>query len=161
MGTKLGRALLTSGLAVALATGMAVIAGSGVRRPGHRLPDAVPVRQEWTGTTRASHSPSSKAVDCNRADDLGDQVVSAAPGVVTTAEPNGHERLRAVRRVEHGNGENTLYAHLTTVLVKVGQRLDQGTLLGTVGETGNATGPHLHFEERSTAGGRSRRSSTR
>ena len=55
-------------------------------------------------------------------------------------------------RVEHENGENTIYAHLTTVVVKLGQRLDQGALLGTVGETGNATGPHLHFEERSTAG---------
>ena len=111
-----------------------------------------PCGQEWTGTTRANHSPSSKAIDWNRPDDLGDQVVAAAPGVVTRAEPKGNSGYGHYVRVEHENGENTIYAHLTSVVVKVGQRLDQGALLGTVGETGNATGPHLHFEERSSSG---------
>jgi len=49
--------------------------------------------------------------------------------------------------VDHGNGESTLYAHLDTVLVTVGQVVSAGTQLGTVGATGNASGAHLHFEE--------------
>jgi hypothetical protein len=149
MGTSPRRALLTSGLAAALGLVVAVPAYA-VPATGFQMP--FPCGQEWTGSTRASHSPSSKAVDWNRPDDLGDQVVSAAPGVVTTAEPKGKSGYGHYVRVEHENGENTIYAHLTTVVVKVGQRLDQGALLGAVGETGNATGPHLHFEERSSAG---------
>jgi hypothetical protein len=153
MGTKPGRALLTGGLAVALATGVGVVAsGPAYAAPATEFRMPFPCGQEWAGSTRASHSPSSKAVDWNRPDDLGDQVVSAAPGVVTTAEPKGKSGYGHYVRVEHVNGENTIYAHLTTVVVKVGQRLDQGALLGTVGETGNATGPHLHFEERSSSG---------
>src|SRR5262245_14866509 len=74
-----------------------------------------PCGQAWTGTTRASHSPSSRAVDWNRPDDLGDQVVAAASGVVTTAEPRGTSGYGHYVRVTHGNGESTLYAHLTTV----------------------------------------------
>ena len=50
--------------------------------------------------------------------------------------------------VDHGNGESSLYAHLDSVLVTVGQVVQAGTQLGTVGDTGNSSGPHLHFEER-------------
>jgi hypothetical protein len=107
-----------------------------------------PCTQSWTGTTRASHSPSSKAVDWNRPDDVGDAVVAAAPGVVTTAVPNGTRGYGRYVVIDHGNGESSLYAHLQIVNVGVGQPVDQGTLLGLVGDTGNATGPHLHFEER-------------
>ncbi len=107
-----------------------------------------PCSQSWTGTTRASHSPSSKAIDWNRPDDVGDPVVAAAPGVVTTAVPDGKRGYGRYVVVDHGNGETSLYAHLQTVNVGVGQRVDQGSLIGLVGSTGNSTGPHLHFEER-------------
>ena len=50
--------------------------------------------------------------------------------------------------VDHGNGESTLYAHLASVTVAVGQRVDQGMLLGSVGNTGNSRGAHLHFEQK-------------
>jgi murein DD-endopeptidase MepM/ murein hydrolase activator NlpD len=46
----------------------------------------------------------------------------------------------------HHNGVTTYYAHLSQILVVVGQRLSEGDTLGRVGHTGNATGPHLHFE---------------
>ncbi|MFM9735858.1 M23 family metallopeptidase, partial [Streptomyces niveiscabiei] len=72
-----------------------------------------------------------------------------AAGIVTTAVPNGTRGYGRYVVIDHGNGESTLYAHLSTVALGVGQVVDQGALVGTVGETGNATGPHLHFEERS------------
>ncbi len=107
-----------------------------------------PCSEAWTGTTRPGHSPSVYSVDWNRTDDIGDPVVAAAAGIVTTAEPSGTRGYGHYVVIDHGNGESSLYGHMTTVTVGVGQMVDQGTLVGTVGETGNATGPHLHFEER-------------
>ena len=50
--------------------------------------------------------------------------------------------------IAHAGGFNTLYGHLSTALVKVGQTVTQGTVVGLEGSTGNSTGPHLHFELR-------------
>lgn len=50
--------------------------------------------------------------------------------------------------IDHKNGYYTFYAHLDNILVKVGQSVLAGTQIGTVGQTGNVTGPHLHFEVR-------------
>ena len=109
-----------------------------------------PCNEVWTGSTRAGHSPSIRAVDFNYpGGDLGKPVVAAAPGTVVTAVvgPNKPSYGQYVV-IDHGNDESTLYAHLDSVLVTVGQVVQAGTQLGTVGETGNASGPHLHFEER-------------
>lgn len=49
-------------------------------------------------------------------------------------------------RLLHAGGDETLYAHLQYIFVHEGQTVSQGQMLGTVGQTGDATGPHLHFE---------------
>lgn len=141
-------AALTGAVAgVSLTTAPALGSSSGqAPDAGYEMP--FPCGQSWTGTTRASHSPSSKAIDWNRPDDVDDPVVAAAPGVVTTADTNGRSGYGRWVRIDHGNGESTVYAHLSSVVVKVGQSVDQGGLIGTLGTTGNSSGPHLHFEER-------------
>lgn len=50
--------------------------------------------------------------------------------------------------IDHGKGFASLYGHLGEITVEVGQRLPAGTLIGRVGSSGMATGPHLHFEWR-------------
>lgn len=105
--------------------------------------------QAWTGATRARHSPSRNAIDFNRPDDLGSSVVAAARGTVTTAVTRDRGGYGRYVVVDHGNGETSLYGHLKAVTVQVGQSIDKGALLGTLGSSGNSTGPHLHFEERS------------
>ena len=48
--------------------------------------------------------------------------------------------------MDHGNGKETIYGHLTTVLVSPGQYVTKGTVIGYSGSTGHSSGPHLHFE---------------
>ena len=76
----------------------------------------------------------------------GTPVRAVAQGTVKFAgRQNGYGN---VVEVEHGNGKSTLYAHLSRIDVRQGQRIDQGVRVGAVGATGWATGPHLHFEFR-------------
>jgi secretion/DNA translocation related TadE-like protein len=82
---------------------------------------------------------------------VGTPVVAAAGGRVDV--PGGGGRLGTVVVVDHG-GVISYYAHLSGVTVDSGQFVGAGQRLGSVGATGNATGPHLHFEVR--IGGRSR-----
>ena len=50
--------------------------------------------------------------------------------------------------INHGNGIQTLYAHMSNIYVKNGQYVNQGDIIGAMGSTGNSTGTHLHFEVR-------------
>jgi secretion/DNA translocation related TadE-like protein len=75
----------------------------------------------------------------------GTPVRSAADGRVREAGTDG--RYGNLVKVDHG-GVVTYYAHLSRIAVRAGDVVRQGQQLGTVGSTGNATGPHLHFEVR-------------
>ncbi|MFM6277795.1 MAG: M23 family metallopeptidase, partial [Dolichospermum sp.] len=50
--------------------------------------------------------------------------------------------------INHPSAQQTLYGHMSEILVQPGQWVEPGTVLGLVGNTGNSTGPHLHFEVR-------------
>ena len=131
-------------------TGRAAVARAS-EAPATRFQMPFPCGQAWTGSTRDSHSPSRYAVDWNRADDEDDPVVASAPGVVVRAEKWTTSYGHWVR-IEHPSGETTIYAHMNAVTVALGQSVDQGTQVGTVGNTGSSYGAHLHFEERTAAG---------
>ncbi len=76
----------------------------------------------------------------------GTAVRAVSDGTVRFAgRQNGYGN---VVELEHGNERSTLYAHLSRVDVRAGQRVGQGDHIGAVGATGWATGPHLHFEFR-------------
>jgi murein DD-endopeptidase MepM/ murein hydrolase activator NlpD len=76
----------------------------------------------------------------------GTAVRTVGDGVVEQAGWNAG--FGNVVQIRHAGGRSTVYAHLSKIDVKKGQRVEQGQLIGKVGMTGWATGPHLHFEFR-------------
>ena len=83
-------------------------------------------------------------VDFNAAP--GSAVMAAAGGVVSAAEV--HPEYGKMIDVDHDNGLTTRYAHLSKMMVKVGDVVLKGQRVGDLGQSGRATGPHLHFEVR-------------
>ncbi len=81
------------------------------------------------------------------AGNLGDPVYASDTGTVIWAGPNSWGYGNMVM-LDHGNGWQTLYSHLSQVYVRCGQQILQGAQIGAVGSSGNSTGPHLHFETR-------------
>lgn len=74
----------------------------------------------------------------------GTPVLAAADGVVRMA--GTHKSYGNYIRILHKNGDETLYAHMQYLYVHAGQSVRQGQVIGASGQTGNVTGPHLHFE---------------
>ena len=74
----------------------------------------------------------------------GTMIKSSGSGVVTMAEDDLFYTGGTVI-MDHGHGISTIYSHLENVLVAVGDKINQGDIIGTVGSTGRSTGPHLDF----------------
>ncbi|KNX38266.1 peptidoglycan DD-metalloendopeptidase family protein [Luteipulveratus halotolerans] len=111
-----------------------------------RLP--FPCGEVWAAQTRSNHSPAN-AVDFNHyPDDLGWKVYAAAPGKVSRVADLGGTSYGKYIVIDHAGGWQTLYAHLQSQNVSVGQTVSDTTFIGRVGSTGGSTGPHLHFEEK-------------
>jgi murein DD-endopeptidase MepM/ murein hydrolase activator NlpD len=76
----------------------------------------------------------------------GTPILAAARGQVETASWIGGYGLAVI--INHSSAQQTLYGHMSEILVQPGQVVEPGTVIGRVGSTGNSTGPHLHFEVR-------------
>ncbi len=74
----------------------------------------------------------------------GTHIKSSADGIVTMAEDDLYYTGGTVI-MDHGHGISTIYSHLENVLVSLGDKINQGDIIGTVGSTGRSTGPHLDF----------------
>jgi len=74
----------------------------------------------------------------------GTMIKSSGSGVVTMAEDDLYYTGGTII-MDHGHGISTIYSHLETVLVSVGDIINQEDIIGTVGSTGRSTGPHLDF----------------
>ena len=75
---------------------------------------------------------------------LGTMIKSSGAGIVTMAEDDLYYTGGTII-MDHGHGISTIYSHLENVLVSVGDKINQGDVIGTVGSTGRSTGPHLDF----------------
>ncbi|WP_231638841.1 M23 family metallopeptidase [Aurantiacibacter marinus] len=76
----------------------------------------------------------------------GTPVVATADGEVRIAHYQGAYGLLVA--LDHGEGVQTRYAHLSSIAVSAGQMVSEGDLIGRSGSTGRSTGPHLHYEVR-------------
>ncbi|MFC5052819.1 M23 family metallopeptidase [Saccharothrix xinjiangensis] len=75
---------------------------------------------------------------------IGTPILSAMDGVVVEAGPASGFGLWV--RVQHGDGTITIYGHVNEILVSQGQQVQAGQQIATMGNRGQSTGPHLHFE---------------
>jgi len=76
----------------------------------------------------------------------GSPVWATAAGTVLVAEMRGSAGREVI--LDHGHGRQTRYGHLDAITVHVGQKVEAGDQVGSVGQTGLATGPHVHYEIR-------------
>jgi murein DD-endopeptidase MepM/ murein hydrolase activator NlpD len=78
--------------------------------------------------------------------DIGTRIIAPADGIVRFADfMSGYGRAVMI---DHGNGITTLYGHMSGFAVSPGQMVHRGDTVGYVGQSGRATGPHLHYEVR-------------
>jgi hypothetical protein len=99
------------------------------------------------------YSPATNHLGVDIGGGMGVPIYAADNGVAVYSGWNDHGYGYMVV-LDHGNGWQTLYAHLSAIYVGCGQSIYQGASLGAMGSTGNSTGPHLHFEMMSSSYGK-------
>ncbi len=120
------------------------LGGSGAAQPGYfgnPLPGGI--------ITQSIHGWNAIDIGAPR----GTPIHAAAAGTIIVARDNGawNGGYGNYVVITHGNGTQTLYAHMTRTAVSPGESVSEGQIIGYVGMTGWATGPHLHFEVRGAA----------
>jgi murein DD-endopeptidase MepM/ murein hydrolase activator NlpD len=112
------------------------------------FPSIWPVRGQITGGFGERMDPFSGEDAFHAGLDIsapsGTKIAATADGIILHAGPEaryGNEIL-----IDHGSGVNTRYGHLSRIYVVAGEMVKQGQMIGAVGMTGKATGPHLHYE---------------
>lgn len=114
----------------------------------NNLPSIWPVRGQITAGFGERMDPLSGEGAFHAGVDIsalaGTDVEAAADGMVLEAGPDGGYGNAIL--IDHGDGIATKYGHLSKIYVVVGQQVKRGQVIGAVGMTGRATGPHLHYE---------------
>jgi murein DD-endopeptidase MepM/ murein hydrolase activator NlpD len=110
-----------------------------------------PTTEHWI--SGYDYAPDSNHPAIDLAGRLGNAIYATDAGVIVYAGWNdyGYGNLLMI---DHGNGWQSLYAHLDAINVICGQSVGQGELIGLLGTTGNSSGPHLHFELMNTTLGK-------
>ncbi|MCX6741080.1 MAG: M23 family metallopeptidase, partial [Candidatus Parcubacteria bacterium] len=116
------------------------------------IPSALPsgTRLQWPTTAyRITQYFGWRHTGIDIADKSRPPVYAAEDGVVIKAQVGGYNGGYGNNIIiDHGNGLNTLYGHLTSLNVHVGDSVSRGQVIGIMGTTGRSTGIHLHFEVR-------------
>ena len=126
------------------------IGSSGFIRP---ISSTYKIGTKWYYSTGKLHG----AVDFPTNGQIGVPIYAVADGIVVTSTWGGSDSYGYYVKIKHYNGLYTLYAHGSSLKVSVGQEVKQGDVIMLSGNTGNSTGPHLHFEVRVSPGGYSNR----
>lgn len=115
-----------------------------------KIPFAQPVKSNFRFTSPFGYrrDPKGGGTRMHKGTDfaapLGTPIYSTAEGVVV--EAGWHRGFGRMVKIRHAFGYETLYAHMTKIRVKEGQRVSRGDRIGDMGSTGRSTGVHLHYE---------------
>ncbi len=77
---------------------------------------------------------------------IGTEIYATGDGVVKETKPRNSRGYGKYVVIEHGFGYETLYAHMSKINVRKGQKVKRGEIIGLVGNTGSSSAPHLHYE---------------
>jgi murein DD-endopeptidase MepM/ murein hydrolase activator NlpD len=112
------------------------------------IPSLVPTQGLISSTFGARNNPFTGSPDFHEgldiSSDIGTPVEATADGTVVFAGFKGN--FGRVIQIQHEYGFSTLFGHLERIMVAPGQHVRRGQEIGTVGNSGNSTGPHLHYE---------------
>jgi murein DD-endopeptidase MepM/ murein hydrolase activator NlpD len=112
------------------------------------LPNRWPVRGAVNSEYGTRLSPWTKAPEFHSGMDIraerGTRVYAPAGGTVTHAGSHAEYGLTVI--IDHGNDIRSIYGHLSRIGLSLGQRVERGAEIGSTGNTGRSSGPHLHYE---------------